>query len=63
MTVLDVNFLSLLEKSDEWTEFFQMNMIIFKNLYWNLSNSWKISDEPFNKSRGSQLLGYELNVF
>jgi hypothetical protein len=65
MTVLDVNFLSLLEKTDEWTDFFQINMNIFKNLYWNMfcvSKSNQILDETFNKSRESEPLGHELNV-
>jgi hypothetical protein len=58
MTALDVNFLSLLEKNDEWTDFFQINMC---NSIWNLSKSCQILDETFNKSQESEPLG-ELNV-
>jgi hypothetical protein len=32
MTVLDVNFLSFLEKTDELSDFFQINMNIFKKI-------------------------------
>jgi hypothetical protein len=47
MTVLDVNFLSLLEKNDEWTEFFQINMNILKTCIGIYRTLVKFH-EPFN---------------